>query len=123
MSKAVEVLNKFLANTSNANVLREIIAPNATYISLNFNNPDLTAIMPWCGTHENAGPEAVIKTFADVGWYWDILDFKPIDIFGDDTKAAVFGSFTYKSRKLQQTVTSPFSVYIRLDEKGLIEFM
>lgn len=74
--------------------------------------------MPWCGMQEKAGPDAIMKTFADVGYYWEVLEFEPTDVFGDETKAAVFGSFTYSSRKLQKTVTSPFSVFVKLDDSG-----
>lgn len=123
MSKAVDVLKQFLDNTSNVSVLKDIIAADATYVSLTFNNPDLTRVMPWAGTHEKAGPDAIIKTFADVGWFWEVLEFEPKDIFGDERNAAVFGKFVYRSRKLQQTVTSPFAVYLKLSDDGLIQYM
>lgn len=123
MAAAVDAMNKFLANTSNAAVLKEMIDPEATYISLNFDHPDLKEVMPWAGTHEKAGPDAIIKTFADVAWFWEVLEFDPTDVFGDQTRAAVFGKFTYRSRKLQQKVSSPFAVFLRLNEKGLISYM
>lgn len=123
MSEAVAAMNKFLSNTMNAEVLKEMIAPDATYVSLNFEHPDLTEVMPWAGTHEKAGPEDIIKTFADVAYFWEVLEFNPTDVFGDQTRAAAFGKFTYKSRKLQQTVSSPFAVFLKLNESGLISFM
>ena len=91
---AVSLLNDFLANTSNASHLRKIVASNASYISLTFDHPALTSVMPWAGTHDSTGPEAIIKTFADVASYWEVLDFKPGPVFGDDERAATFGSFT-----------------------------
>lgn len=50
-TKPTKVVKKLLANTLNPDVVRELVAPDATYISLNYENPDLTKILPYAGTH------------------------------------------------------------------------
>jgi hypothetical protein len=40
------VLQEHLENTSNLQVLRRVMTPDATYVSLNFDNPDLKKVMP-----------------------------------------------------------------------------
>ena len=49
--KPTEVVAKLLANTSNPEVVRELVASDATYISLNYEDPDLKRILPYAGTH------------------------------------------------------------------------
>ena len=41
-----EVVEKLLANTTNEQVLNELVASDATYVSLNYDNPTLKEIMP-----------------------------------------------------------------------------
>jgi hypothetical protein len=48
--------------------------------------------MPWCGTSH--GVDAIIKTFDDVGRFWNVDSFTPEDIFGEGDKVAVFERFT-----------------------------
>jgi len=50
-----EVVQKLLENTLNPEMIRELVAPNATYISLNYDNSDLAKILPYAGTHRQ-GP-------------------------------------------------------------------
>jgi hypothetical protein len=45
------VLQEILQNTTNLTVLKQHMTPDATYVSLNFDNPELKKIMPWTGTH------------------------------------------------------------------------
>jgi hypothetical protein len=40
------VLQQILQNTTNLKVLRELMTQDATYVSLNFNNPELKKIEP-----------------------------------------------------------------------------
>jgi len=71
------VLQELLQNTTNVTVLRQLMTPDATYVSLNFNNPELKTIMPWTGTHK--GPQALPDVFAAIQRFWKTLDFKVID--------------------------------------------
>lgn len=66
---------RLLANATDLSVVKEIIAPDATYVSLSFDNPELKAIEPWCGMHEKAGPEGVHKVFIDVNRAWKVENF------------------------------------------------
>jgi hypothetical protein len=118
----VQLLTEFLAHTSDAAVITSLVAPDVTYVSLNFDDPDLRRIMPWCGTHTHAGPRAIIETFAAVARSWRVLEFKPMHVFGDDGHAAAFGSFTYESTVLRKRVTSPFAICV-LAESGRITYM
>jgi len=117
----IEIIELFLANTTNPDVLRPIIEPAATYISLNFNNPDLQRILPWTGTHK--GSQAFIDTFAGVNEFWTIDTFEVQDIFSEGEKVAVFGSFTYTSKTLNKQVTSPFSILAKVKEGKIYHFM
>ena len=71
----VQVIEQFLANTTNPEVVNQLVAPDATYISLNYENKDLKRILPWTGTAR--GPKAFIDTFTRVFQYWQALNFEP----------------------------------------------
>ena len=71
------VLQQLLQNTSNLEVLQQLMTPDATYVSLNFDNPELKRIMPWTGTHK--GPQALLEVFTAIQRYWKTLDFKVTD--------------------------------------------
>ena len=45
----VEVVKAILANPTDLASVRELVAPDATYVSLNYDNPELKRIMPWDG--------------------------------------------------------------------------
>ena len=117
-----DVIADFLRNTAPDEVAataRRLVAEDATYISLNFDNPELKRILPWTGT--STGPEAFINTFAGVAAYWTIEAFEINDLFGAGQNVAVFGSFTYRSVSLGQPVRSPFSIHARVND-GKIAF-
>jgi uncharacterized protein len=115
-----EIVKKLLEGIHEPKIVKELCAPDVTYVSLNYSNPDLHKIMPWCGT--GRGVEAVIKTFHDVARFWHVDSFRPEDIFGEGDKVAVFGRFTYTSTKLRKTVTSPFAILFRLKD-GKVTYM
>lgn len=66
---------RLLSNTTDLSTVREIVAPGATYVSLAFENPELKAIEPWCGTHENVGPEGIHKVSVEVNRAWEVEEF------------------------------------------------
>lgn len=107
--KPKEIVQSLLNGIRNPEVVRDLCGQDVTYVSLNFSNPDLHKIMPWCGTGH--GVDAISKTFDDVSKYWSIDTFTPEAVFGEGEHVAVFGRFTYTSTKLHRTVTSPFAVY------------
>jgi len=109
MPNPTEILTALLKNPTDINHVRSLVTPDFTYVSLNYSNPDLKRVMPWCGTSH--GPEAVVNTFVDVARYWKVQAFEPEALFGSDSYAAMFGRFTYKSTVLSKLVTSPFAVF------------
>ena len=117
-----ETIELFLANTTDPDIIRSVVDPNATYISLNFNNPELQKIMPWAGTHHE-GAKGFIDTFAGVNDFWTIQAFEVQDTVSENEKVAVFGSFTYTSRSLDKEVTSPFSILAKVKEGKIYHFM
>ena len=122
MKTSQEIVELFLANTTNNEFIKSIIDPNAIYISLNFNNPELQKIMPWTGSHYQ-GAKGFIDTFSGVNEFWTIQEFEVRDIFSEGEKVAVFGSFTYTSRTLGKKVTSPFSILAKVKNEKIYHFM
>ena len=115
-----EIVKALLQGIRDPGVVEKLCAPDVTYVSLNYSNPDLRKIMPWCGTGH--GVEAISKTFHDVAEFWTVESFTPEDIFGEDDKVAVFGRFTYTSTKLRKTVTTPFAILCKL-KGGKVSYM
>jgi uncharacterized protein len=111
MLQPKEVLASILENPTDLDHVRSLVADDVSYVSLNYDNPDLHRIMPWAGT--GRGAERIVKTFVDVDRFWEKLDFRAEALFGDDECAAMFGRFTYRSRVMDKTVTTPFSVFAR----------
>ena len=64
-----EIVAAILDNPADLDHVRSLVTGDVTYVSLNYDNPDLKLIMPWCGTSK--GPESIVKTFVDVGRYWE----------------------------------------------------
>ena len=118
--KPKEIVQSLLNNVHNPETVRDFCAPDVTYVSLNYSNPDLHKIMPWCGTSN--GADAIIKTFHDVSEYWRVDAFTPETVFGEDENVAVFGRFTYTSSKLLKTVTSPFGIFCKVRD-GKVTYM
>jgi uncharacterized protein len=115
-----ETVQALLQGVQNPDLVKALCAPDVTYVSLNYSNPDLHKIMPWCGT--SRGHDAIVKTFHDVGEFWLIDSFTPEEIFGEAGNVAVFGRFTYTSTKLRKTVTSPFAILFKVVH-GKITYM
>jgi uncharacterized protein len=107
------VLQQVLQNTTNVQVLRQLMTPDATYVSLNFDNPELKKVMPWTGTHK--GPQSLPEVFEAIQRFWKTLDFKVTDAIEQGNRVALFGSFTYKSNATGKEVTSPFGLLARFD--------
>jgi uncharacterized protein len=115
-----EIVRTLLESIQDPRVVGALCAPDVTYVSLNYSNPELHKIMPWCGTGK--GVNAISKTFHDVARYWKIDSFTPEVIFGEEGNVAVFGRFTYTSAKLRKTVTTPFSIFCKVSN-GKVVYM
>lgn len=120
MRKPKEIVQALLEGIHDPSVVKELCTPDVTYVSLNYSNPDLREVMPWCGTGH--GVDAIIKTFHDVAEFWSVDSFTPEDIFGEGDKVAVFGRFTYTSTRLRKTVTTPFAILFRFTG-GKVNYM
>jgi uncharacterized protein len=102
-----------LSDPVNPAAVKELVAEDLVYVSLNYQDDDLKKVMPWAGTgHDRDAPR---KAFSDVARYWHIEEFDLGDVFGDESgKVAVFGRMKYRSTLLGKTVVSPFAVYARV---------
>ncbi|HHP7834204.1 nuclear transport factor 2 family protein [Serratia marcescens] len=110
-SSPLALLLDLLKKPADLEHVRQFTADNFIYVSLNYEHPELKAIMPWAGT--TAGTEGLVQTFKDVNAYWSTLAFELQDTFENADGAAVFGYFTYRSTVLGKTVTSPLSILAR----------
>lgn len=117
------IVTKLLEGIRDPKIVNDLCASDVTYVSLNYSNPDLHKIMPWCGT--GYGVDAIIKTFDDVARFWNVDAFTPEDVFAEVDRVAVFGRFTYTSTKLRKTVTTPFSILCKVkgDKVKYMQFM
>src|SRR5580658_6263482 len=117
------VLQEILQNTTNLSVLQQHMTPDATYVSLNFDNPELKKVMPWTGTH--TGPQSLPEVFAAIQRFWKTLDFKVTDTIEQGSRVALFGSFTYKSNATGKEITSPFGLLARFegDKVAYLQFL
>ena len=120
MPSPTEVLSSILKNPTDIEHVRSLVAPDVTYVSLNYDNSDLKKIMPWAGT--SRGPGSIAKAFVDVSRYWEVQSFEPEALFGSDGYAAMFGRFTYKSIVLSKVVTTPFAVFAKV-EQGVCTYL
>jgi hypothetical protein len=114
MLSSSEVLAAILENPTDLKHVRSLVTNDLTYVSLNYGNPDLHSNMPWCGTHEHAGPKSVVQTFIDVDRYWEKLSFEVEALFGEGDYAAMFGRFSYRSRVMLRVVSTPFAVFAKV---------
>ena len=121
---ATRIVAEFLHNTAPDKIeaaTARLVAQDATYISLNFDNPELKKVLPWTGTQQ--GRQAYLTTFAGVAKLWTIEDFKILDLFGAGDNVAVFGSFTYRSNARGKSFTSPFSVHAKVRNGKIVYFL
>lgn len=120
---SLAVVMDFLSNTAPDKVqaaAERLVAPDAIYISLNFDNPELKQIEPWTGTA--TGPEAYSSTFMRVAEYWAIEDFSITDKLASGEDVAIFGKFTYRSVAVGHVFTSPFSIHAKVRDGKLVYF-
>ena len=120
---AVDIVREILKSPTDPDVVHRLVAPDATYVSLNYDNPALRRIMPWAGTR--TGPEAVLDTYNQVNRFWRSEAFEIGELFGECENVAVFGRFTYRSVTLDKAVTSPFAILakVRNDQIVFMQFM
>jgi ketosteroid isomerase-like protein len=120
MATPIETVGEWLQNLLDPDVVNRLVAPDATYVSLNFDNPELRKIMPWTGTSH--GPQAFLDNLGMMFTRWENQAFNVSTIFGSDENVAVFGDFRYKSHSLDKVVSSPFSIFMKVVD-GKVTFL
>lgn len=122
-AEPLSVVMEFLSNTAPDKVeaaAERLVAPDATYVSLNFDNPELKEILPWTGSRN--GPQAYSYTFLRVANYWNIEDFTVTDTIASGENVAIFGKFTYRSVTVGHVFTSPFSILAKVRDGKMTYF-
>jgi uncharacterized protein len=119
-----EVLQEFLAGAFDPERLEDVaerlVAEDATYVSLNFDDPDLARLMPWAGTKH--GRQAFIDNFAGVRHSWTNEVFEATDVLTDGERVALFGTFTLRSVSLGKAATSPVAVLAKVADGRITYF-
>jgi hypothetical protein len=111
-SSPIEIVGEWLESLLDPDVVNRVVATDATYVSLNFDNPELQKIMPWTGTSK--GPQAFLDNLGMMFTRWENQAFNVTAMFGADENVAVFGDFRYKSHSLGKVVSSPFSILVKV---------
>jgi|SRR5690349_24561 len=61
MKTPLELVQSLLSNPTNIEHVRGLTTEDVTYVSLNFDNPELRKVLPWAGT--NRGPQSIVDVF------------------------------------------------------------
>ena len=123
MTTPLELVQKLLSNPTSIENVRGLTSEDVTYVSLNFDNPELHKVLPWTGT--NHGPQSIVDVFNGIGRVWETKAFEVRDVIMDEHSVAMFGSFTYKARTLGKEITSPFALLAKVtgDKISYMQFM
>ena len=108
----IEVVSQWLQNLQDPEVVNSLVAPDATYVSLNTEDTELNKIMPWAGT--SRGPRAVLDNLGEMFSRWENQAFNVTTMFASEENVAVFGDFKYRSHSLDKVVSSPFSILAKV---------
>ena len=112
MPSPPELVQTLLSNPTSLDNVRSVTSDDVTYVSLNFDNPELHKVMPWAGT--NRGAQSIVDAFNGIGKVWETMAFEVRDVVANDSSVAMFGSFTYKTRVLGKEITSPFALLAKV---------
>jgi uncharacterized protein len=123
MKTALELVQSLLSNPTNIENVRSLTTDDVTYVSLNFNNPELHKVLPWAGT--NRGAQSIVDAFNGIGRVWETKAFEVRDVLVNERSVAMFGSFTYKTKTLGKEITSPFALLARVtdDKISYVQFL
>jgi uncharacterized protein len=111
-SSPIEIVGEWLQSLLDPDVVNRVVAPDAIYVSLNADNPELKKIMPWTGTSK--GPQAFLDNLGTMFARWENQAFNVTTMFGSEENVAVFGDFRYRSHSLGKVVSSPFSILVKV---------
>jgi ketosteroid isomerase-like protein len=101
-------------------VANRLVADDATYVSLNYEDSELNRIMPWAGTKH--GRSAFIDNFTGVTTRWTREAFTITDTVEQNDKVALFGQFSLRSVTLGQAVTSALVVFAKVQAGQITYF-
>jgi hypothetical protein len=116
----IEIVGEWLQNLLDPEVVNRVVAPGATYVSLNSDNPELNKIMPWAGISH--GPQAFLDNLGMMFTRWENQGFNVTTMFESGENVAVFGDFRYRSLSLGKVVTSPFAILVKVVD-GQVTFL
>jgi ketosteroid isomerase-like protein len=116
----VDVVGQWMQNLLDPEVINRVVAPDATYVSLNTQDTELSKIMPWAGT--SYGPQAFIGHLTMMFTRWENQAFNVTTMFASGENVAVFGDFRYKSHSLGKVVSSPFSILVKVVD-GMVTYV
>ena len=108
----IDVVGQWMQNLLDPEVINRVVAPDATYVSLNTQDAELSKIMPWAGTSH--GPQAFIGHLTMMFTRWENQAFNVTTMFASGENVAVFGDFRYKSHSLGKVGSSPFSILVKV---------
>ncbi|KAI1819285.1 hypothetical protein F4861DRAFT_527584 [Xylaria intraflava] len=104
-------------------LMAELVAFDATYVSLSPDNPTLHKILPWTGTRYRVGPQAFRDTFTRVGLWWTRGPFTIDAIFTDGRgNLTAWGTFDATSNTVGTHVVSPWSSRAVVNAEGKISY-
>ena len=119
-----DVVREFLAGAFDpariADVADRLVADDAVYVSLNYDDVELNRIMPWAGTKR--GRSAFVDNFTGVTTRWTREAFRLTDTVEQDEKVALFGEFILRSVTLGQVVTSALVVFAKVAAGRIVYF-
>lgn len=119
-SSPIEIVGEWLQNLLDPEVVNRVVAPDATYVSLNSDNPELNKIMPWAGTSH--GHQAFLDNLGMMFTRWENQGFNVTTMFESGENVAVFGDFRYRSLSLGKVATSPFAILVKVVD-GQVTFL
>ena len=120
----LEVLTQILNVQSDPDpdLIKSLVAFDATYVSLSFDNPVLHQVMPWAGTRYRVGPQAFLDTFTRVGLWWQRGPFQIQAMFCDGGNVTAWGEVTLTSTVMNKTITGPWATRAEVNGEGLITY-
>jgi uncharacterized protein len=123
MKTPLELVQMLLSNPTSIEHVRGLTTEDITYISLNFDNPELHKVLPWAGT--NRGPQSFVDALNGIGRVWETKAFEVRDLIANEHSVAMFGSFTYRTRTLGKEITSPFALLAKVtgDRISYLQFL
>lgn len=125
MTNNIAILKEFLNGAFSLETLpttvEKLVHEKAEYISLNFDNPDLKKIEPWCGT--SYGKDAYISNFTGVLSHWDVTSFEIQIDMQNEEYAMVFGAFSLKSKTLGKEAHSPMCAIAKIENNKIVKFI